>query len=204
MYDRRIDGKEYVFGNQGALYMSAMTWWDRETGSVWSQVTGEALSGPLAGTALRQIPAAVETWTSWRASHPDTEVLAAGGYGGQPADPNFVVGLRLQGDALAISFPFAADRGAVNVEVGGTPMVVFARRAGLAVRVYVRTVGASTISFELRDGLLTDPATGTTWDPITGRGVSGPLAGQQLVSMPWSTAYGWAWRNFYPNTRTLG
>ena len=44
---RTVNGTAEIFGNQGALFMNAMTWWDHTTGSVWSQVWGRAIEGPL-------------------------------------------------------------------------------------------------------------------------------------------------------------
>ncbi len=41
-----VDGEEIIFGTQGALYRNAMTWWDHDTGSIWSQPLGEAIAGP--------------------------------------------------------------------------------------------------------------------------------------------------------------
>ena len=111
MYDRRVEGEEHLFGNQGALFMDAMTWWDHETRSIWSQVTGEALSGPLAGTRLRQILASVETWSSWWAAHPDTKVLDAVP---EPLRPDFVIGVRLGDEAAAFAFPWVTEQGVVN------------------------------------------------------------------------------------------
>lgn len=204
MYDRRIDGKEYVFGNQGALYMNAMTWWDHETGSVWSQVTGQALSGPLRGTALRQIAAPIETWADWQQAHPGTEVMRIpSGFFGEPPDPRFVIGVRIGDDAAAFAFPFVADHGVVNDEVGGTPIVVYGRD-DLEVRVYAREVGGTVITFQLEGGRLVDPSTGTAWDAATGVGVSGPLAGETLHEIAWSSAFDWAWRDFYPDSRFIG
>lgn len=47
---------------------------DAETGSTWS-VTGEALSGPLAGRRLEVVPEAyVAFWTPWVNFHPETEL----------------------------------------------------------------------------------------------------------------------------------
>ena len=43
---RTVDGKDEIFGNQGALFMNAMTWWDHTTGSVWSQAWGRSSKGP--------------------------------------------------------------------------------------------------------------------------------------------------------------
>jgi hypothetical protein len=56
VHRRDIDGRGVVFGNQGDLYMNAMTWWDHDTSSVWSQPTGEAILGPLKGERLELVP----------------------------------------------------------------------------------------------------------------------------------------------------
>ena len=42
VHRRDLNGEVLVFGNQGALWGNAMTWWDHETGTVWSQPLGEA------------------------------------------------------------------------------------------------------------------------------------------------------------------
>lgn len=57
MHDRNVDDRTLTFGNQGALYMSNMTWWDHETGSIWVQLTGRAERGELVGATLEQLPA---------------------------------------------------------------------------------------------------------------------------------------------------
>ena len=48
---------------------------DKETGTLWSHVSGEALSGPLTGTTLEQVPMVQTTWREWVAAHPQTLVL---------------------------------------------------------------------------------------------------------------------------------
>ena len=72
VHDRRVDGETLTFGNQGALFMNAMTWWDHDTESVWSQPWGSAIRGPLEGTALTLIPASIVPWPTWLDEHPDT------------------------------------------------------------------------------------------------------------------------------------
>ena len=65
-----------VFGVSGLLYNSDMLLYDRNTESLWSQILGEAISGPLVGTALPQVPARHTTWQQWRSEHPETKVLS--------------------------------------------------------------------------------------------------------------------------------
>ena len=69
-HERRLDAATPVFGNQGALYRGAMTWYDHATGSVWSQPLGAAIAGPQAGRRLALLPAQLTTWGQWRAAHP--------------------------------------------------------------------------------------------------------------------------------------
>ena len=66
-----------VFGVSGLLYNSDVLLFDRNTESLWSQILGEAVSGPLKGTELPQLAATHTTWADWRSRHPDTLVLSA-------------------------------------------------------------------------------------------------------------------------------
>ena len=78
VHDRRIDGEAHTFGNAGGLMMNAMTWWDHETESIWSQPWGRAIAGPLKGTELELIPSQLVPWKTWRETYPDTLALQAG------------------------------------------------------------------------------------------------------------------------------
>jgi len=53
---------------------------DDETGSTWQALTGRAIDGPLAGTALERLPSFYAFWFAWSDFHPDTELH--GGNGG--------------------------------------------------------------------------------------------------------------------------
>ncbi|MEM1142909.1 MAG: DUF3179 domain-containing protein [Pseudomonadota bacterium] len=64
------------FGVSGLLYNSDVLLFDRETNSLWSQLTGSAIAGPMAGTPLHQLPMVVTSWQAWRQEHPQTLVLA--------------------------------------------------------------------------------------------------------------------------------
>ena len=78
VYARQLpDGKVLDFGVSGALYHDALVLYDRETGSYWSQITGEAIRGPLTGHKLSELPSEVTTWGQWRRAHPDTLLLVS-------------------------------------------------------------------------------------------------------------------------------
>lgn len=71
------DGGRQTFGVSGLLYNSDVVLYDQQTESLWSQLLGKAISGPLRGSTLRMIPLSNTTWADWRARHPDTMVLSA-------------------------------------------------------------------------------------------------------------------------------
>jgi len=68
-FTRTLNGEVLAFDS-----VDDMTMRDRETGSLWSAVRGEALSGPLAGAQLEQLPAFVSFWFAWSDFYPGTEV----------------------------------------------------------------------------------------------------------------------------------
>jgi hypothetical protein len=53
--------------------------YDRQTDTLWSQLTGEPVFGPLVAkklAPLRVLPLTVTTWREWLAMHPRTRVLS--------------------------------------------------------------------------------------------------------------------------------
>ncbi|AHM05381.1 hypothetical protein roselon_03110 [Roseibacterium elongatum DSM 19469] len=75
VFDRRVDGRVLRFGVSGNLRFSDMIMFDRETESWWQQAVGRAIVGTLAGAELTALPAWVESWDSFRQSHPDGLVM---------------------------------------------------------------------------------------------------------------------------------
>jgi hypothetical protein len=64
------------FGVSGLLYNSDVLMYDRNTGSLWSQIMSKAVSGPRLGAQLNPIPASHTTWRDWLSRYPDTLVLS--------------------------------------------------------------------------------------------------------------------------------
>ncbi len=77
MYSAKIDGKPTTFGTSGLLYRSNKLMYDRTTGSLWRQFTGEPVIGTLADRDIRLdfFPVLLTTWEEWTSLHPDTTVL---------------------------------------------------------------------------------------------------------------------------------
>lgn len=70
------------FGVSGLLYNSDVLMYDRKTESLWSQILGQAISGPARGESLEAIPISNTNWETWRQRYPGTKVLSLEtGYG---------------------------------------------------------------------------------------------------------------------------
>ncbi|MCH8207041.1 MAG: DUF3179 domain-containing protein [Chloroflexi bacterium] len=228
MHDRRLDGETLTFGNQGRLWMKAMTWWDHGTESIWSQPWGTAIAGPLEGTALTLIPASIVPWSTWINEHPETTVVAndldmprldiLSGIeyfeGVAPRDSSqrddFVIGVALGESAAAYRFTLASELRVINDRVGEHPVAVFVDPDTRSIHVFLRTVhgrdlDSDEVVFELdQDGRLLDVETGSVWNAATGEAIDGPLSGAILQPVPWTTSFVWAWRDFFPHTRFYG
>ncbi len=213
MHDRRVDGKTLTFGNQGALFMNAMTWWDHDTESVWSQPWGSAIYGPLEGTALTLIPASIVPWPTWLDEHPDTTVLnndlnPRRGSTSSIRD-NFVIGVALEEFAAAYPYPLASDLRVINDRIGEHPVAVFVDPDTRDIKVFLRTPASvpvdagdvSEVTFERNDaGEVIDHQTGSIWDVSRGAAIQGPLKGAVLQQIPYVTSFDWAWDDFFPHS----
>lgn len=189
--------------------MNAMTWWDHETLSIWSQPWGATIWGPLQGTTLDMIPVSLAPWGSWRDEHPDTLVLDTDKLGvpfNQVQGPSdrFVIGAVLGDSIKAYRFTDAVAEGIINDSLGPFHVVVYAESETRNVHVYVRATGDQMLTFTLRDGSLVDEETGTVWDPGRGVTIDGPLKGMILQQVPYSSAFDWAWVDFYPDSEWYG
>ncbi|HEX6385661.1 MAG TPA: DUF3179 domain-containing protein [Anaerolineae bacterium] len=77
-YDGRAsDGNTYTFGSSGFLFRSNKLMYDRQTRTLWNQLTGEPVLGKLVATdvKLSLLPVVLTSWEAWQAQHPDTMVL---------------------------------------------------------------------------------------------------------------------------------
>ncbi|MBI4178435.1 DUF3179 domain-containing protein [bacterium] len=75
-FDRRAEGKPLTFGVSGLLYNSDVLMYDRETGSLWSQIMMKAVSGRMRGKTLRLLPLDQTTFADFKARYPSGKVLS--------------------------------------------------------------------------------------------------------------------------------
>jgi len=64
------------FGVSGLLYNSDVLMYDKQTNSLWSQLTMQGISGKMKGQKLRFVNSEHTTWKDWNKRHPDTKALS--------------------------------------------------------------------------------------------------------------------------------
>ncbi|MEM7800635.1 MAG: DUF3179 domain-containing protein [Chloroflexota bacterium] len=71
------DGTVLDFGSSGLLYRSNKLMYDRQTNTLWNQLTGEPVMGPLVGQVdhLERLPIVISTVGEWAERHPDATIL---------------------------------------------------------------------------------------------------------------------------------
>ena len=74
-FDRRQGGQVLDFGVSSLLHNSDLVMYDRQTESLWQQITGEAFAGKSRGSELKSLPMSMVTWGDWRQQYPNAEVL---------------------------------------------------------------------------------------------------------------------------------
>ena len=175
VHRRTINGDAVVFGNHGALWGNAMTWFDHDTGTIWSQPLGEAIVGPLKGTALELLPSTLIEWGEWKQRHPDTKALEASGERTRFSLEQMSIVVAFGEDSAA--YPIKDLIEVVNDAVSDVPVaIVLDPTTEGSWTVFSRTLDNDTIVdlVYTESGELLDTVTNTTFDSSRGTGIAGP------------------------------
>ncbi len=149
-YYRQLGDRIFDFGTSGRLYNSALVMYDRQTESLWTHYTGQAIAGALTGSQLELIPMATVAWETFLDEHPNGLVMTRPGgfgrsYGTNPyvnydtpsGSPTFFSGtpddrlppqtrvlvIRHSGASVAVQLDTLSSAGVLPLNLGGTPVV---------------------------------------------------------------------------------
>ncbi len=241
-YDRRVGDRVLDFGTSGALTQSSMVMYDRQTETLWTHFDGRAVAGELTGTQLELLSAPVVSWADFRNEFPDGLVLSrdtghSRDYGRNPY-PGYedastpivsfmtssvddrlelkrrVVGVQLDGEAVAVLHEVLYDEGVVELVLAGRELTAWnlpgtasaLDRVSVAggddvgaSGVFVAEAGGRQLSFSRGEAGFMDDQTASTWN-IFGEAVDGPLEGEQLERINHVDTFWFAWATFYEDT----
>jgi len=170
-YFRVIDGEAVEFGVSGVLYNSDLVMYDRKTKSLWDQIKGAAIVGPLLDKELELVPMIYTDWKQWRESYPNSTVLSdqtgfKRDYSKNPygdyqssADLKFpiqhfspdlhpkswVYGLRDGEKAVALKADWLENRGNLKLKLNGRKILVEVQEDGRVTAIDVKTEASLAI-----------------------------------------------------------
>lgn len=97
-FDRTVDGQVLEFGVSGKLHNNDLIMYDRQTETLWQQITGEAIVGKLFGKRLTQVSMSGMRWKQFKDEFLEGLVLSretgharnydSYPYGGYETDPS--------------------------------------------------------------------------------------------------------------------
>lgn len=196
VHRREIEGTEIVVGNQGALWGNAMTWWDHDTGSVWSQPIGEAIMGPRTGETLELLPSTLTTWGDWKTIHPETLALASRtGRSGFDLDDMSIV-VEFGDTAAAFTVEDLRRDGVANTTVADIPIAVVVDPDSDSWVVFSRQLDDRVVELRFEGDDLVEVEGAARWHPA--RGLNRDSDGPNLALLPGFTSFLDDYDTFFP------
>jgi hypothetical protein len=199
---------------------------DEETGTYWQQISGRALSGPLAGQSLKLIHSDEISLSLWKAEEPAGTILKdvaayVSGYavrdwdvkmkkvptvlsysehGFRPRD--LMWGVKAFGEARAWPSALVLNEKLIEDRIGGQPILLVVGPDEKSVRAF--RFPASMDFYRTTGGttgpaLMMDSATGSEWN-FQGCAIAGPSKGTCLERLDVIADYWFDWRHYNPGT----
>ena len=128
-----------------------------------------------------------------------------------------VLAVDLGDDPIAFPFSVLSESILLEAESAGQAVVAFWQPGALsaldeafiiagrnigAAGAFLPIINGAPATFEVRDGLIVDTATGSEWN-VLGRSTAGPLEGTQLEAVVSANHFWFAWSVFKPGTRVI-
>jgi len=227
VWEATVDGRKLSFQLAGINNQNFIMR-DRETGSWWQQVSGEAVLGPLKGSKLKQVNHDEISFATWKREQPGGRVLkpdervkdkyATADWEeqvgslpvvtptaeGDPVAPReLILGIEVNGASKAYKFSDLKRQAPLIDTVGGVPVVIVMDEERRSARVFDRTVDGRALEFFLTPEThalrLVDSETGSEWD-FSGKAITGALAGRALRKVPALSDYWFDWKIYHPDT----
>ena len=224
MWSRAVKGLVLTFHLAGINNQNFLMR-DEETGTFWQQISGRAISGPLAGSQLAAVHSDELTFALWLTESPSGKVLKplakdAGEYETKDWD------VRMAKERTVLEFPqsglpgralvlgvaaFGASRAypverifaarIIEDRLGGEPILIVAGPDGKSIRVFRARINgqARASEFYKTSDLMMDSETGSEWN-FSGCAVKGTRTGTCLTPVDALKDYWFDWRNYHPET----
>jgi Protein of unknown function (DUF3179) len=205
---------------------------DEETGTYWQQISGRAISGPLAGKTLRLVHCDELTFALWKSEEPHGTVMkdvAAFAPEYSPRDwdvrmkrvptvishtepglaaRDLMLGAHAGGAARAFPYEAVKRERLILDRVGTEPVLLVLGLDNESVRAFSRTLpGGRGIADFYRiteqAGFMVDSISASYWN-FRGCATGGPMKGACLTPIEVIQDYWFDWREYNPETTVFG
>ena len=226
-YSPFVNGKLENFRLVGMDHFNAM-FEDASTKSWWRQESGEAITGPLKGTLLKEIPSQQMALGDWLTLHPDSYVLQPDsnfkkeyadlkGYdidtlhsGLEKRDSaswqlkSWVIGVNINNHEKAYDWNELAKHKMLEDSVQGTPVLLTMNQNERTFYVLSRSTSNGVLQFTYDSSaqVLYDNNTRSTWN-INGVCMDGSMKGYHLKAIQAYQEFWHSWHTFHPATISL-
>jgi hypothetical protein len=215
VYERRVDGEPIILRVAGMLWRDNLVMVDR-TSTLWSQLSGDAMRGPRKGESLTSVPAALTDWKSWQRDYPATTVVDLERNSNRHRREFLAKNDDLYFGISDFAEPRAWKLKAVSTSAVVNDWIRIVSGSGDRTRVPVvvaylpddgtlvirrRRLKGRALTFELDDQhMVVDRETRSVWDLLSGKAISGELAGCTLPLLPGMLVRRDAWARFAPGS----
>lgn len=201
---------------------------DRQTGSLWSQVSGICILGPMEGTVLVQYPAFQTTFKEYKKQYPSGLVLKKANKGkrGSNYDTYFadktrlgifgridnfsrlgakekIFGLRLETREVAVSklYLFRNHYRIINIEMDRILINYNPDTETVTAYYLPQSRTEQNLEFQVTDSTISQVSSDLIWSLSKGQVIKG--SGRALRPVPVITAFWFAWVSFFPQTELI-
>ncbi|MBS1917313.1 MAG: DUF3179 domain-containing protein [Bacteroidetes bacterium] len=198
---------------------------DENTKSWWRQVNGEAITGPLKGSFLKEFPSSQMRLSAWIRNYPQTLILQPDsiyqkeyddlkGYDSgtvksslEKRDSNswkfksWVVGITTRKFAKAYDWNDVVKEKIINDTIADIPVLIALEKDGYSFHAWKRNVNGQTLQFVFNDSLnvIQDINTHSSWNWM-GICTDGALKNSELTPVQSYQEFWHSWSTFHPNT----
>jgi hypothetical protein len=220
-----VNGQPEEFRLVGMDHFNAM-FEDSRTGSWWRQATGEAITGPLKGSSLEEIPSQQTSLAAWIATNPSSQIMQF--------DPSFVedyedlaefdngtiksslekrdsaswrfkswvIGVHTKQESKAYDWNELVKRSIIQDSLSQLPLLILLEKDTVSFHVFNRMQGSQALHFTWNAATqeLRDVQTGSLWN-LKGECIEGPLSGMAVQRIQAYQEFWHSWQSFHPDSK---